>query len=508
MVSRQQSPGINETYHTSAVNTPYRQATTWALWALVSVIYLGGMGIRVVFDGATALALGLMVVASWHRGSYERVAGLLLLACGLVFPEFTRLDGFWLFAIALAGAIPLLAIPATHSALELLPHTSWVMLAGPAAVGLVAVVAGRRLPASVWVAVATMIAFLAAGTILRPAPIYEFAPSKKMSQTYRIDEQAAKMFPRSFGSGRKIYGTAHSQPNAELAQSAAIIIGDHDPKGPAAELFIDKNYSQPLPWHGNEFIGNQYWRFAICRDGALVSNLGSSVAPTAFTLLAIPSLTSAPVVLAAKSGDGKTILADSDYFVARLAGYQRNLVGTILGTHEALRRSAAANALMALGAAVAVVGSKLILVGAIGLVACVLYPAHSRGNVRVVGPSGDPHDPVRAWAVPRQLADYELPSVPGEDGASILVVASGRNAKVSESESLVVAEPRARIRKGSTMIEVDGDPLGAVQEITDARILIVNGERQGPVEIINGTKFIGTGSPALLPKHIWQTSSQ
>jgi hypothetical protein len=110
--------------------------------------------------------------------------------------------------------------------------------------------------------------------------------------------------------------------------------------------------------------------------------------------------------------------------------------------------------------------------------------------------------------VPRQLADYELPSVPGEDGASILVVASGRNAEVSKSESLVVAEPRARICKGSTMIEVDGDPLGAFQEIIDARILIVNGDRQGPVEIINGTKFIGTGSPALLPKHIWQTSSQ
>ena len=110
--------------------------------------------------------------------------------------------------------------------------------------------------------------------------------------------------------------------------------------------------------------------------------------------------------------------------------------------------------------------------------------------------------------MPRQLADYELPSVPGEDGASILVVASGRKAEVSESESLVVAEPRARIRKGSTMIEVDGDPLGVVQEIADARILIVNGERQGPVEIINGTKFIGTGSPALLPKHIWQNSSQ
>jgi len=490
------------------VNTPHRQATTWALWALVSVIYLGGMGIRLVFDAATALALGLMVVASWRRGSYFRVAGLLLVACGLAFPEFMRLDGFWLFAIAICGAIPLLAIPATHSALELLPHTPWVMLAGPAAVGLVAFVAGQRLPASVWVAVSAMIAVLAAITILRPAPIYEFAPSKEMSQAYSIDEQAPKMFPRSFGAGKKIYATAHSLPNGELAQAAAIIIGEHDPKGPAAELFIDQNYSQRLPWHGNEFIGNQYWRFAICRDGALVSNLGGSVAPTAFTMLAIPALTSAPVVLAAKTGDGQTILADSDYFVARLAGYQRNFLGAILGTPEALRRSAAANALMAMGAAMAVVGSKIMLVGAIGLLACVLFPARSRGDIHVVGQSGDPHDPARAWAVPRQLADYELPSVPGEDGASILVVASGRTAEVAESEALVVAEPRARIHKGSTRIEVDSNPLGTVQEITDARNLIVNGERMGPVEIIGGTKFIGTGSPALLPKHIWQTSSQ
>jgi len=106
------------------------------------------------------------------------------------------------------------------------------------------------------------------------------------------------------------------------------------------------------------------------------------------------------------------------------------------------------------------------------------------------------------------LADYGLPAVLGVDGASILVVASGRTAEVAESETLVVAEPGAKIRKGRTIIEVDGNPLGAVGEIADARVLIVDGERKGPVEIINGTKFIGTGSPALLPKQLWQTSSQ
>jgi hypothetical protein len=81
-------------------------------------------------------------------------------------------------------------------------------------------------------------------------------------------------------------------------------------------------------------------------------------------------------------------------------------------------------------------------------------------------------------------------------------------AEVAEGETLVVAEPGAKIRKGRTMIEVDSNPLGAVEEVTDARVLIVDGERRGPVETINGTKFIGTGSPALLPKQLWQTSSQ
>jgi len=490
------------------MSAPRPQITSWVLWALVSAVYLGGMASRLAFDAAAALALGLVVVASWRRGSYWRVAALLLVASGLAFPEFTRLDGFWLFAIALSGALPLLAIPATHSALELLPHTPWLMLVGPAAAGLAAAVVGQRLPTWIWITVAATIAAGAAATALRPAATYEFAPSKEMSQAYRVDEQAEKMFPRSFGAGKKIYGTAHSLPNEELAKAAAVIIGEHDPEGPAAELFVDQNYRQPLPWHGNEFIGNQYWRFAVCRDGALISNLGTSVAPAAFTMLAIPALTAAPVVLAAKSGAGQTILADSDYFVARLAGYQRNLIGTILGSPEALRRPAAANAVMALGAALAILGSKLMLVGAIGLLICALFPAHSRGDVRVVGPSGDPHDPARAWAVPRQLADYELPAVPGTDGAAMLVVASGRNAEVAEGETLVVAEPGAKIRKGRMMIEVDGNPLGAVDEITDARILIVDGERKGPVEIINGTKFIGTGSPALLPKQLWQASSQ
>ena len=490
------------------MNAPRPQVTTWVLWALVAAVYLGGMASSLAFDAAAALALGLVVVASWRRGSYWRVAALLLVGCGLAFPEFTRLDGFWLFAIALSGALPLLAIPATHSALELLPHTPWLMLLGPAAAGLLAVVAGQRLPTWIWITVAAMIAAGAAATALQPAATYEFAPSKEMSQAYRIDEQAAKMFPRSFGAGKKIYGTAHSVPDGELAQAAAVIIGEHDPEGPAAELLVNQNYRQPLPWHGNEFVGNQYWRFAVCRDGALISNLGASVAPAALTMLAIPTLTAPPVVLAAKSGAGQTILADSDYFVARLAGYQRNLIGTILGSPEALRRPAAANALMALGAALAIVGSKLMLVGAIGLLICALVPAHSRGDVRLVGPSGDPHDPARAWAVPRQLADYELPAVPGTDGASILVVASGMHAEVAEGETLVVAEPGAKIRKGRTMIEVDSNPLGAVQEVTDARILIIDGERKGPAEIIDGTKIIGTGSPALLPKHLWQTSSQ
>jgi hypothetical protein len=490
------------------MSAPRRQVTTWALWALVSAVYMGGMGSRLAFDAAAALALGLVVVASWRRGAYWRAAAMLLVACGSAFPEFTRLDGFWLFAIALSGALPLLAIPATHSALELLPHTPWSMLVGPAAAGLVAVVVAQRLPSWIWMTVAAMITAGAAATALRPEATYEFAPSKEMSQAYRIDEQAAKMVPRSFGAGKKIYGTAQSLPDGELAQAAAVIIGEHDPEGPAAELFVDKNYRQPLPWHGNEFVGNQYWRFAVCRDGALVSNLGSSVALAAFTMLAIPTLTAPPVVLAAKSGAGQTILADSDYFVARLAGYQRNLIGTILGAPEALRRPAAANAAMALGATLAILGSKLMLVGAIGLLTCALFPSQPRGDVRVVGPNGDPHDPARAWAVPRQLADYELPAVPGSSGTSTLVVASGMTAEVAEGETLVVAEPGAKIRKGRTMIEVDSNPLGAVEEVTDARVLIVDGERRGPVETINGTKFIGTGSPALLPKQLWQTSSQ
>jgi hypothetical protein len=70
-------------------------------------------------------------------------------------------------------------------------------------------------------------------------------------------------------------------------------------------------------------------------------------------------------------------------------------------------------------------------------------------------------------------------------------------------EKLVVAEPKAVVRIGSHLIEVDDLPLGFVDRIADSRNLILDGKNVGPTVTVDGVTVVGTGSPTLVPRELW-----
>lgn len=477
---------------------------TGALWTCLALIYTGSLGSRMVAEGATAAALGIVILFAWRRGPALQISASILTLFGLLFPEFTRLDGFWLLAIGLSGVLPLILVPATHWALEYMPHSPGAMVLAPPIAGLVAIIASPWLQSrKIWVAI-NCLALAAAGLhALTPRATYEFSPTKEMGMAYRVDVAARQLFPSSFrAQGNRIWSVMHSEDAGR--NDAAIIIGEHGAAQTAPELFAERDYRQPLPWHGNEYVGNQYWKFATRRDGALISNWGCVVAPAPYTLLADPRGNPLnPSLLAARTTTGQIVLGDSDYWVTRLGSYQRNLLGTVVAAPEVTWRPAWANVIMSAGALASLMQPALALAAVAGLAACCLWPTTLNGNVRVVGPYGHPHDPARAWAVMRTLADFGFVVKQGDTGASLLIVAAGEST-VTAGEKLVVAEPGARVRVIDTVITVGTDPLGTIGGIPDARNLSVGGEEIPAKIVVSGVTVIGTGSPSSLPKSLWQ----
>ena len=98
-----------------------------------------------------------------------------------------------------------------------------------------------------------------------------------------------------------------------------------------------------------------------------------------------------------------------------------------------------------------------------------------------------------------------MPTVVGNEGASVLIVEAGRSARKQSAERLVILEPGAKVTIGTVTIGADALPLGDASGIPDARSLyLADGRTVGPTTEIDGTKIIATGSPALLPLEIWQ----
>jgi hypothetical protein len=489
--------------HRLISNTYGRHAIIGALWLGLLILNIGALGSRLAFETISVVISAICILEAWSTGlRVLTTATLIVGVIGVFYPPILRLDGYWLFMLGSTPAMrPLALFPLCHWATQYIPTPLIALLLLPPLVSGI----GLIIP-SKWIkpAIATMSLLLAGVSVFHlkePQKRYEIDENSKFAFAYKISKTVKNIFPECFGGEdviRSLYHGTKTDPSKH-----GIVIAEHDIPPSQWNGRVDKgNFIQRSPWNKNEFIGDQYWRYAIACDGYLVSNKGGRLLPSTHVLLAFPFPNPFKSTLLATSGDGITYCADSDYWVNKLSNYQQNLLGVIIGAKRKTTPPIIANIIFAIGAVGGIYWSWLFALGVVGPFVLFFLPAPQIGSVRLVGGCFYPHDPTRGWAVLRQLQEDEIPVVKGEKGTKVLIVEQGKAASVN-NERLVIAEPNSEVRIGSHLIKTDDLPLGFVDDIPDSRYLLLDGKNQGTKVVVDGVTVIGTGSPSLVPRELW-----
>lgn len=474
------------------------------------VIFLGliimgfaGFGNRNVYEATAAICSGLVVWITLRERNPVVTIGICGLALtGVFFPSVYRLYGFWTLLLS--------SNPSTLP-LTLFPVSSWFLsfVDVPLAICLVTpMVASICILPIRTLTLRAMLSFLLFALVsitlhqlLAPQPKFVVKEESTFSYGYKIGAALQKSFPDTFGDGAVIRSNIHG---TKIPPSTpGIVIAEHDtPPELLAGRIKPENFTQPTPWSNNEFLGNQYWRYAIRKDGLLVSNLGGQLTSTGRIFLALPSPNPFyPAILATQLG--KTLYcSDSDYWINRLCNYQKNLIGVILSEKKTIWVPYVVNIICILVAIFSLWRSWITICGILILIPLALGNTSRDGDIRLIGPSYNPHDPARAWAVARRLQDDGINATIGDKRAKAIVIEEGYSANIG-GEKLVIAEPRSTAKIGSHTIQVQDVPLGVVDSIPDARNLIIDGRPSGAKSVVDGVTIIGTGSPALTPSDLW-----
>jgi hypothetical protein len=299
--------------------------------------------------------------------------------------------------------------------------------------------------------------------------------------------------------------------NSVIPKSCDIVLSEHGVGDPGRGWpLISADFHQREPWGNNQLVGDQYLLYALRHDGVFASNLGGQIRNKGRLLLGQIFLRN-PFVLSPFSVKyGSTIfISDSDPLVDRLGVYQRNFL-LELGASPVWPRYL--NLLCCLLIAASAVPNRrgfltvcifsAIFIGAISAQA--FNP--QKGEVRVVGGPGWPHEKGRHPGFLRSLADAGYLLLPGQKDCKILVCGEGRSADW-KGEALIYLEPGAAIHIGSRGIKADDIPLGDRDGVIDARALIMDGKPAGPIVDSDGVLIIATGSPARQEHKRWLPKS-
>lgn len=271
----------------------------------------------------------------------------------------------------------------------------------------------------------------------------------------------------------------------------------------------NQRLQQRTPWNSKLYIGNQYLLESILADGALFSNIGITLKSphNSKAMLSRPvGLThSIPLILLC----GKTLfLNDSDYMSSYIANYQKNLIHEIVGGNSIHRIAMHLLNILCLTYIVCMfliekkrTRYKIAFTGVwIMLVVTLVSLANElpqEGEIRMVGEIRNSHENDGFDGVPKMINANGYPFITGNKNAKILVVKRGEKAKW-KGESLIVAEPDAKIGIMGHNIKIDDMPLGMKGGIIDGRNIIVDDSAVGVICEINGVTIVGTGSPAKL----------
>ncbi len=480
--------------------------TRWdrlAMFLGLMIMNFAGFGSRNIFESTAAICSGIVVFISLKEKKLPAVLGILGLALiGVLFPSIYRLHGYWGLLLSISpSTLPFAVFPVSCWGLECFPLPPALLLLAPPVITLVVACFNCRALMTLLTVLFLALSANTARELFSQQPKFTVRENSTFSHGYKIGAGVKRIFPNSFGTGGIIRSNLHG---SELsAGDPGIVIAEHDtPVEHRSGRIRSGNFTQPAPWSKNEFLGNQYWRYAIRQDGALVSNLGAQLTPGGRIMLGIPCPNPfSPAILA--SNDGKTLYcSDSDYWVNRLCNYQQNLLGVILSDKQRSIPPKIANIAFALIA----IGSLWIpwfaLLGVVVSLSLIFGSKNHQGDIRLIGPIYNPHDPTRAWAVARMLQDEGVNAIIGNNQSKVMVVAEGYSGRVN-GEALVIAEPRATILVGSHKIFVLEEPQGSVDTIPDARKLLIDGQPAGVKAVVDGVTVVGTGSPALTPSELW-----
>lgn len=463
----------------------------------------GGFGSRNLYESTAAICSGIAVFISIREKELPTFLGICGLAIfGTICPSIYRLYGFWVLLLSANVATrPLAIFPISCWCLAYFNLSYVWLIIAPIGITLSAYLLNQGKLTRLLGVLFLTLAAITAYELMAIQPKFRVSEKSTFSPGYKIGAALQRIFPDSFGEGSDIRSNLHG---TEIPPSTpGIVIAEHDtPVEKRAGRIRAENFTQPSPWSENEFLGNQYWRYAIREDGCLVSNLGGQLTPNGQILLAIPSSNPfSPTILATK--EAKTIYcADSDYWINRLCNYQQNLLGLILSSKQRSWPPLIVNIAFVLIALGSLWRPFITLISV--FVPLVLLHAYANygGDIRLIGKIFNPHDPARAWGVVRRLQDDGINAVFGNKGAKALVVEEGYSGKVVD-EKLVIGEPRTTVLIGSHKVQILDEPQGVVDTIPDARKLLVDGKLSGVREVIDGVTIVGTGSPALTPLEIW-----
>ncbi len=483
-------------------------------YILFPLLLTRGFGSGELFKLIVGLCFGLLLFLNIR--ARDRV-GLITTALSFLFAllwwQVVYLFGFWIVILAIAGrngkSIPN-SIPSALLVIWILQEfavgnfTYVPYLVAPTYILICWL--GNRVNSIIYSFLAVICALCTIFEIARPRADVQVQYNRTLADGYSYGKILAKIIGAELISAKPVAGTigitsltADGLPNNSLRP---IHLLEH---GLASSLqstpIINGDIAQTRPWTRNQLMGNQYLLAALGKDRQWVSNLGGRLEFTGRVLLASTRHSGGhylePIVTVYKD---TTYINDSDPFVDRLANYQSAALWEIVHKTKTFR---IANLAMLIGSLLVRRSINASLLGMIAGLILVAFPPSSKGDIRIIGNVGWPHESSKISGTLRSLADTGYTYLRGTKNCKALIVDSGKSTRVRDGEKIVIGLPGATIKIRNHIVTVSDLPVGNLEGITDARNLLVDLKVGRPIIRLGDVTVIGTGSPAKLEWSKW-----
>lgn len=282
------------------------------------------------------------------------------------------------------------------------------------------------------------------------------------------------------------------------------VYGEHDIVSYEGNDFTVANYTQPMRWKGQQFLGSENIRLSLSKDGYHALNFGSELKLQGLNVLSHQNwFNITPVAVVDK---GVLFFGDSDAFVNRLVPYQVNFLKTLqYGTCYVKSVHLLLYLLILLLLAIPSTPKRPILFFIpILLVISLNLIDKQTGDIRLVSNNRDWPHTVGMYGIARHSQDSGLNYLFGNEGTRILALDRDMNGTLRDKENLVIMGSSSKLKHSKGFIYAGETPMGTSSNIEDAyRIFNDSGELIGVGTTkltLNGRDItvISTNSPTKL----------